>query len=86
VAAELKRRGYAVKAIANDPGKARIPGTGVIRYGRSGTAAARLLATQVPKVKLARDKRRAGSVDLVLGESFSALAPPAHGCSPSRPR
>jgi hypothetical protein len=82
VASQLKRRGYAVKNVANDPMRARIPGTAVIRYGRSGTAAAKLLAAQIPHVKLARDKRRAGVIDLVLGERFAALAPPPPGCGP----
>jgi len=83
VAAQLNRRGYAVQEIANDPRRMRVPGTAIIRFGAAGDPAAKLLATQIPQVKMDGDKRRAPVVDLVLGERFTALAPVAPGCGPS---
>jgi hypothetical protein len=80
VATQLERRGFAVQEIANDPRRARVKGTAIIRFGASGDPAARLLATQLPQVQLDGDKRRAPVVDLVLGERFGALAPVLPGC------
>jgi LytR cell envelope-related transcriptional attenuator len=84
VAVQLKRRGFAIKEIDNDPQRKRITGTAIIRYGAGGATAAKLLATQVPMVKLARDKRRAPAIDLVLGEGFTTLGPAAPGCDTER--
>jgi hypothetical protein len=77
VAAGLRQRGFRVGAVANDPRGTHPAGTAVVRYGSKGTAAARLVAGQVPRSTVQRDRRRSATVDLVLGRGFTALAPPA---------
>jgi LytR cell envelope-related transcriptional attenuator len=75
VAAALRQRKFVVRAVANDPRRSRPAGTAVVRHGTKGTAAARLVAAQVPRATLEADRRRGATVDLVLGKGFRALAP-----------
>ena len=89
----LRLRGFVIGAVANDPARAKIKGTALIRYGRKGSAAAKLVAAQVPGAKLAVDKRTTAVVDLVLGATFKTLGPTpsaaataaAPACVPSTP-
>lgn len=76
VAAALRQRSFVVRSVANDPRDTHPAGTAVVRYGRTGTAAARLVASQVPRATLQRDRRGNATVDLVLGTGFRALNPP----------
>jgi hypothetical protein len=85
VAAQLRQRSFRVGAVANDPRGTHPSGTAVVRHGTKGTAAARLVASQVPRSTLQRDRRRSATVDLVLGRSFRALAPPARPSATPRP-
>jgi hypothetical protein len=57
----------------------------VVRHGSKGAAAARLVASQVPRATLQRDKRRSATVDLVLGRGFRTLAPLARATATPRP-
>ena len=75
VAATLRQRSFAVAKVANDPRNTHPTGTAVVRYGTKGAAAARLVATHVPRATLQRDGRRNATVDLVLGTGFRGLAP-----------
>jgi ABC-type uncharacterized transport system permease subunit len=77
VAAALRQRKFVVRTVANDPRHSRATGTAVVRYGTKGTAAARLVAAQVPGATLERDRRHGSTVDLVVGKGFRALAPVA---------
>jgi len=85
VAAGLRQRSFRVGAVANDPRGTHPAGTAVVRYGSKGTAAARLVGSQVPRSTLQRDRRRSATVDLVLGGGFTALAPPARRTAAPRP-
>ncbi|GMA86633.1 hypothetical protein GCM10025868_18830 [Angustibacter aerolatus] len=70
----LRSRGFAVGTVANDPKDTHPKGTAVVRYGPKGVAAAKLVAKQLPSPKPQQDKRKGGSVDLVLGAKFDRLA------------
>jgi hypothetical protein len=76
VAGQLRQRSFRVGAVANDPRDTHPSGTAVVRHGSKGTAAARLVASHVPRSTLQRDRRSSATVDLVLGRGFRALAPP----------
>ena len=90
---ELRLRGFVIGAVANDPARAKVKGTALIRHGRKGAAAAKLVAAQVPGAKPAIDKRTTAVVDLVLGDTFKTLGPTpsaatttaAPACVPSTP-
>lgn len=84
-AAALRTRRFAIGAVSNDPGKAKVPGTALVRYGPKGSAAARLVAAQVPGAKIVDDKRPGTDVDLVLGASFTALGPTAKPAATPKP-
>lgn len=71
----LRRRQFSIGAVDNDPARAKVAGTALVRYGRKGSAAAKLVAAQVKGAKLAVDKRSNAVVDLVLGATFTALTP-----------
>lgn len=73
-AAEVRKRGFRVATVANDPLLRTIAGPAEVRYGKSGAAKAKLVLALVKGAKAAPDARSDASVDLVLGESFTALA------------
>lgn len=75
-AAEVKKRGFKVKTVANDPLKKQIAGAAEVRYGKAGKASATLVLALVKGAKAVPDNRTDGSVDLVLGEKFTALVAP----------
>lgn len=73
VATSIGRRSFQIGVVANDPLRAKVAGTAVVRYGPRGAAGARLVATQVDAAKLLKDKRKNATVDLVLGAKFKGL-------------
>lgn len=75
----LRARRFVVGAVANDPAKAKVTGTALVRYGGKGSRAATLVGSQVRGARLAKDKRAGADIDLVLGAGFTTLAPPAKG-------
>jgi len=72
-AAELKKRGFGIGKIANDPLGKALTNVGEIRYGPAGTANAQLVAFYVPGGALVLDKRTDTTVDVVLGVKFKAV-------------
>lgn len=77
VAKLLRTQGFKVADVANDPLNSQIAGVGEVRHGRTGAAAATLAAGRLSGVKVVRDARTDKTVDLVLGNQFTALnAPP----------
>ena len=76
VAKSLRTQGFNIGEIANDPLGKRIVGVGEVRHGQLGTADANLVAKRLPGAKVVLDKRTDDSVDLVLGNRFSALRAP----------
>jgi hypothetical protein len=85
VATELRRRGFRVAKVGNDPAGRTVAGVAEVRSSPAGTAAARTVASQVDAFVAVPDRRPDGSVDLVLGRSFKALRTPARAATASRP-
>jgi hypothetical protein len=77
VAADVAARGFKVKEVSNDPLRTMQLGTAVIRYGEEGDLAATLLKGHVPGAELVKDDRLGTTVDLVIGNAFTALTPTA---------
>lgn len=75
-AADLKRRGFTVGKVSNDPLSRKVGGPAEVRFGPSGKAHSQLVVplggkgtTRLP------DTRKDTTVDLVLGAKFTALVP-----------
>nr|WP_051725264.1 LytR C-terminal domain-containing protein [Streptacidiphilus jeojiense] len=78
-AAELKKRGFTIGKIGNAPAalENKVPGSAQITGGKAGAAMMTVLGTEVTGSHPVTDKRNDTTVDLVLGNGFSALATPA---------
>lgn len=77
VSKELAARGYSIAAVGNAPDAARdFPDTAHIVHGASGVQAAKSVQAQVPGAVLVADDRSEGTVDLLLGTAYTALAAP----------
>ncbi|MEI2766500.1 MAG: LytR C-terminal domain-containing protein [Dermatophilaceae bacterium] len=72
----VKERGFVVGRIENDPLKKAVPQPAEVRYGPAGEASATLVLGLVAGAVPLPDTRADASVDLVLGEGFTALAQP----------
>ncbi|MFM6847720.1 MAG: LytR C-terminal domain-containing protein [Terrabacter sp.] len=73
IASAAGDRGFKIKAVANDPKKARIKQVAQIRFGPDGAASARLVRAHVPGGVLVNDKRKGDTVDLVVGQAWKAF-------------
>ncbi|MFN0280748.1 MAG: LytR C-terminal domain-containing protein, partial [Kineosporiaceae bacterium] len=74
VSATLKKRGFTITEISNDPLEAKVPSAAVLRHGPAGLDTARTVAVHVEgKVAYVDDGRVSQSVDLVLGTKFTKL-------------
>ena len=76
VATELRKRGFRVGKVDNDPAKRTVTGAAEVRHSTVGGDAARTVAAQVGAVVAVPDQRTDASVDLVLGAAFTRLRPP----------
>jgi len=85
VATELKRRGFRVGKVSNDPLKRTVTGLAEVRSGRVESGGARTVAAHVGTVVLVPDKRQDPSVDLVLGATFKRLLQPARAAAALTP-
>ena len=74
-ASAVRKRGYRISTVANDPLQKIVSGTAEVRYGATGRPGARLVLTLVKGAKAVKDSRTDSSVDLVLGDKFTVLAP-----------
>jgi uncharacterized membrane protein (DUF485 family) len=72
-AAALRKQGFKIATIDNDPLGRTILGVGEIRYGPSGLDGAHLAALRLPGATLVQDSRMDASVDVVLGNTFKAV-------------
>jgi len=70
---ELRARGFDIRTVANEANNRQIQGTGELRYGPTGKAAAQLLAYYFPGVVLIPDDRTRRVVDVVVGSGFVAV-------------
>lgn len=82
VARTLKARGFTVVEIANDPLEKKVPGVGELRYGPPGQPQALTAVKLVKGLVRVNDKRTDATVDLVLGDKFTGLAP-ERKCAPA---
>lgn len=76
-ASDVRERGFKVATVTNDPLQRSVAGTAEVRYGKSGAAKAKVVLALVKGAKPVRDARTDASVDLVLGDKFTALTAPA---------
>jgi hypothetical protein len=96
VAKELRYRGFAVKAVANEQETKAISAVALVRYGTPGVKAARTISRQFPgKVQLLRVSKNTRVVDVVIGTKYGgmlertkaaaaiALKPATEGCVPA---
>ena len=81
VAKSLRRQGFKVHTIANDPLGKNIAGVGEVRHGPPGAAGATLAALTLPGAAVVPDDRIDNTVDIVLGNRFSALRTLPKGAS-----
>jgi hypothetical protein len=77
VAKQLRKRGFLVGKVENDPADRTVTGIAEVRSSTSGTAAARTVGAQVASFVAVPDQRKDASVDLVLGAAFRTLRTPA---------
>ncbi|WP_152185310.1 LytR C-terminal domain-containing protein [Segeticoccus rhizosphaerae] len=84
-AAALKKRGFRIGEVGNDPQKSFITTVGVLRFGEFGKPAAERVALQIKGLKLVEDNRKNSSVDLVLGTKFDSFVPKAQATVPPKP-
>jgi hypothetical protein len=75
VATEMRKRGFTVGKVENDPAGRTVTGVAEIRSSTAGADAARTVAAQVYQFVAVHDQRKDASVDLVVGASFHALRP-----------
>jgi hypothetical protein len=74
VAMELQRRHFPVAAVATEVRSKPINAVAYVRYGAGNAADARTVALQFPgKIKLLKDGRTSGTVDVVLGQNYKAM-------------
>lgn len=75
-AAELRRRGFTIGEVSNDPLKRKVAGAAEVRFGPAGKTRVPLVVPLGGKgTTQVADKRKTATVDLVLGATFNALPP-----------
>ena len=74
VATELRKRGFRVGKVDNDPLERRVTGLAEVRNSTQGADAARTVTAQVGTVVAVPDQRKDATVDLVLGRGFPRAA------------
>jgi hypothetical protein len=75
-AAQLKQRGFTIAKVTNDPLKAKLTAPAQIRGATGSAPAMSVVAAEVTGSQILTDNRTDGSVDLVLGTGYTALASP----------
>ncbi|MFJ1753911.1 LytR C-terminal domain-containing protein [Kitasatospora sp. NPDC088134] len=80
---ELKKRGFQIGKVGNAPSALdkKVPGSAQVVVGPGATGAAALLTTQVAGATSTEDARTDATVDLVIGDTFTALAEPAQAAA-----
>jgi hypothetical protein len=85
VAKELRKRGFVIGKVANDPAKRKVTGIAEVRTNSAGAAAARTVGAQVASFVSVPDQRKNASVDLVLGAGFRTLRTTAAATAAMKP-
>jgi hypothetical protein len=83
VAKSLRTQGFKIAKVTNDPLGKSIRGVGEVRHGRMGAGGATLAAARLRGAKVVSDRRTDATVDLVLGNRFTALSAPARVSPPN---
>lgn len=73
VARDLRKRGFDVQTIANDPKGTEVSGPGELRHGTNGTKGAELLSDHLGDFSIDKDERDRTTVDVVLGPDYERL-------------
>ena len=84
-ASDVRKRGFKVSTVSNDPLQKDVAGAAEVRYGATGTASAKLVLTLVKGSKGVKDGRTDSSVDLVLGAKFTTLTAPSKTTAATAP-
>lgn len=74
VASKMRKRGFAILEVDNDPLDKTIKGSAEVRSHPDQEKAASVVVAVVPGSEYVPDERESDAVDLVLGESFEKLA------------
>jgi hypothetical protein len=94
VATQLRKRGFTVKKVDNDPLGRTVTGAAEVRSSARGAGAARTVTAQVapagqvgaaPAVTAVPDQRKDATVDLVIGAAWHGLRPPADAAAALSP-
>jgi hypothetical protein len=94
VATQLRRRGFHVRKVDNDPLGRTVTGAAEVRSSTLGAGAARTVTAQVapagqvgaaPAVTAVPDQRTDATVDLVVGVAWRGLRPPADAAAALSP-
>lgn len=72
-ATDVRKRGFRVSTVANDPLQRKVAVTAEVRFGPSGAPASKLVLALVKGSKAVKDSRTDSSVDLVLGDKYAKL-------------
>jgi hypothetical protein len=84
-ASEVRKRGFKVSTVSNDPLQKDVTVAAEVRYGATGTSSAKLVMGLVKGAKAIKDSRTDSSVDLVLGAKFKALTAPPKAAAATTP-
>ena len=94
VATQLRKRGFTVKRVDNDPLDRTVTGAAEVRSAALGAGAARTVTAQVAPagqvgaalaVTAVPDQRKDATVDLVIGAAWNGLRPPADAAAALSP-
>ena len=80
-ARQLREQGFVIVDVANDPSRKAIPGVAEVR-AKDDSLIAYLVLAYVPGATLVSDTRTDESIDLVVGDQFQAITPPAAAPAP----
>ena len=75
-AADVRKRGFKISTVSNDPLQRDVQVAAEVRYGPTGVSSSKLVLALVKGAKAVKDSRTDSSVDLVLGAKFTGLTPP----------
>ena len=85
VAKVLRKRGFVIGKVSNDPAKRKVTGVAEVRASTAGAAAVRTVGAQVASFVTVPDQRKDASVDLVLGAGFHTLRTTAAASATLKP-
>jgi len=74
-ATDVRKRGFRVSTVANDPLQRKVTIAAEVRLGPTGAKGSKLVLGLVKGSKAVKDSRTDSSVDLVLGDKYTKLTP-----------